>query len=251
MYLILKNLKKNMKYWNKVNNNYFKKQIKKPLLSTLAFFNFLNKFGLLKKDYLIDAGCGNGANLAFVVKKYQLKNNLIGFDNAKDLIKVAITKYKKFKNIEFKIDNINRIKNKNILKKNNSGIISLQVLCNLKDYKQAILNLSKLNPDFISVSSLFWDSDLSFYININKCKNLKSKKIVNYNIYSLPQYKLFLKKLGYKHFKILKFTPNKKIYTANKKKLGTYTVENKNERIQISGPILMNWYFIIASKKKL
>ena len=60
-----------LKVWNK-KNDYFKKQIKKPLLSTVAFFNFLNKFGLLEKDYLIDAGCGNGANLAFIVKNYQL-----------------------------------------------------------------------------------------------------------------------------------------------------------------------------------
>ena len=232
-------------------NNYFKKQIKKPLLSTVAFFNFLNKFGLLEKDYLIDAGCGNGANLDFLVKNYQLKSNLIGFDNAKDLIKVAKSNYKKIKNIKFYVNDINQITNKNSLKKSNSGIISIQVLSFLKNYKRAIINLTKLNPDFISVSSLFWDSDLSFDINVNKCKNLKRKKIVNYNIYSLPEYKLFLKKLGYKYIKILKFIPNKKIYTTNKKQLGTYTVENKNERIQISGPILMNWYFIIASNKKL
>jgi len=236
--------------WNK-NNKYFKKQIKKPLLSTIEFFKFLNKFGLLGKKCLIDAGCGNGANLTYLTKKYEFKNSLIGFDNAKDLIKVAKNNNKKLKNIKFYVEDLNKIKNKNILSNKNCGIISLQVLSFLNDYNKAILNLSKINPDYISVSSLFWESDLSFNINVIKKIHSNKKKIVNYNIYSLNEYEQFLKNLGYKYIKTKKFIPKRKIFTRDKKQLGTYTIEHKNERIQISGPILMNWYFIIASKKKL
>lgn len=238
-----------MNIWNK-KNNYFKKQVKKPLLSTIEFFKFLNKFGLLNYRCLIDAGCGNGANLAFLKKKYRIKQKLIGFDSAKDLIKVAKKNNKKFQNIQFIVENINNIKNTNILKNKGCGIISLQVLSFLKDYKKAILNLSKINPDFISVSSLFWESDLSFNVDIFKSNNSKKEKLVNYNIYSLPAFNLFLKSIGFKYIKILKFIPKKNIYTSDKKKLGTYTINYKKEKIQISGPILMNWYFIIASKKK-
>ena len=32
--------------------------------------------------------------------------------------------------------------------------------------------------------------------------------------------------------------------------MGTYTIKNKQKNIQISGPLIMNWYFIIFKKIK-
>ena len=48
----------------------------------------------------------------------------------------------------------------------------------------------------------------------------------------------------------MKFDIKKKLLEPiDKTKMLTYTIKYKKINLQLSGPILMNWYFIISSKK--
>jgi hypothetical protein len=59
-----------------------------------------------------------------------------------------------------------------------------------------------------------------------------------------------MKKKGYKKNIFMKFDIKKKLLEPiDKTKMLTYTIKYKKINLQLSGPILMNWYFIISSKK--
>ena len=57
-----------------------------------------------------------------------------------------------------------------------------------------------------------------------------------------------MKSIGFKKNIVKKFIIEKPLQNKNKKKMGTYTLKNNKELIQISGPILMSWYFILSKK---
>jgi hypothetical protein len=57
-----------------------------------------------------------------------------------------------------------------------------------------------------------------------------------------------MKALGFKKNYLKKFTVKKPIYIKNKKNMGTYTIKDHNKFIQMSGPIKMNWYFILSQR---
>lgn len=226
---------------------YFQKQIKKPYQSTVSFFNFLKKYKLINSS-IIDFGCGNGANLYYLQNKFKVKKKLLGIDKNQYLIHEAKKNFYKINNLNFKKKNILKIgeEYKNIF----DGAISLQTLSFLEDYKLAVKNMSILNVNFIAVSSLFWEGLIDFNIKVNFLENSSFKRNVKkfsyYNIYSIKNYINFMKNLGYSKNYFVKFNPVKKINSKNKKEMGTYTINYKNKLIQISGPIIMNWYFILS-----
>jgi trans-aconitate methyltransferase len=244
----------NLNIYNQNNKNfskhlYFQKQIKKPYQSTVSFFNFLKKYKLINSS-IVDLGCGNGANLYYLQNKFKVKKKLLGIDKNQYLIDQAKKKFHLIKNLNFKKKNILKIgkEYKNIF----DGAISLQNLSFLEDYKETIKNINSLNVNFIAVSSLFWEGLIDFKIKVNFLEDTSHKRNVRnfsyYNIYSIKNYINLMKKLGYSKNYFIKFNPEKKINFKDKKKMGTYTVNLKNKLMQISGPIIMNWYFILSVK---
>ena len=241
-------------YWKKKDRSsdtYFSKQLKQPKISTIEFFKFLKKKNFLESR-ILDLGCGSGANLMYLFKKYRHKKECLGVDFNKDLIKKGILYSKKIKKLNFTSGNILKLNKKfrNIY----DGIISLQVLSVLKDYDLAVNQMIKLNPKFIAVSSLFWEGLTDYNIKVNNLVNSSYKRKVDnftyYNIYSLKNYINFMKKKGYKKNIFMKFDIKKKLLEPiDKTKMLTYTIKYKKINLQLSGPILMNWYFIISSKK--
>ena len=70
-----------------------------------------------------------------------------------------------------------------------------------------------------------------------------------YNIYSIKNFKNNLKHIGFKNIFFKKFEiPFALKKNKNLNNMGTYTIKQKNKFIQLSGPILQNWYFVIAIK---
>lgn len=68
-----------------------------------------------------------------------------------------------------------------------------------------------------------------------------------YNTYSLPRIKEFLAQKGYRTFKYIPFEIDVDLPKPEHTHMQTYTETLQNgKRLQISGPLLMNWYFIYA-----
>ena len=245
-------MKHKFKIW-KSNNKYFLGQLKNTYRSTISFYNFLNKKIKLREKNIIDLACGNGGNL-FYLKKNYFPKYLLGVDFNKSLIKFAnnLKKKKKLENISFKVGNILKIKN---TYKNKFEVATcLQTIPYVRDYQTPIKQIAKLNPKYICISGLFWEGLIDFKIRVHNLEDSsylrKVKYFENYNIYSLKNYISMMKKLGYKKNYIKKFNVDKKINPKrNKKKfMGTYTSLIDKKNVQFSGPLLMNWFFIISKK---
>ncbi len=236
--------------WKKIsiNHKYFKTQLTKPKESTkeaLKIFQYL-KLNNLKT---IDLACGNGANLTFLKKKYKNKKYCLGIDFNKKLIKKAL-KNKDYHDLDFQYGNILNLKKS--LANKFQLVTSFQTLSWMEDYTRAVNEMIKLRSDYIFISSLFWEGLIDFKIQVKELKDKSYKRrLVDssyYNIYSINNFINLFKHKKYKLFFCKKFEIKKKIKKDQKNKMGTYTIKNKKKFIQISGPLIMNWYFIIFKK---
>lgn len=238
-----------------LDRKYHERQINNPYESTKSFYKFLNKQVKLKNKRIIDFACGSGANLFYLNKKYSV-SECIGFDLSNFLLNRAknYVKKNKIKNISFYNKNLTNISLNNLnIEKKYDGITANHALSVFDDYESLIKSAKKFKPSFICVNSMFWDGDLDFKIDVNflkkKGKKRKIFKTLVYNIYSLKKYINFMEKNGYKKNIYKKFILNKKLVNKNKKSMGTYTALLNNKKVQISGPIILDWYFILSKKK--
>ena len=230
------------------DDKYFSEQLKKPKFNTIEFFSILKKLKLNNLTTL-DLAAGNGANLMYLKKNCGNKKYCLGLDYNNKLIKQS-QNFITFSDLKLKKGNILNIK-KNYI--NNFELItSLGTLSWIKEYEKASLQMIKLNPKYIALSSLFWEGLLDFNIKINTLKNKSYKrKLLHYsyyNIYSLSNFLNFFLKKGYKNIYCKKFEIKKELPNKFKDKMGTYTIKKNKKLLQLSGPILMNWYFIIFKK---
>ena len=193
--------------------------------------------------------CGNDANLMFLKKKFDNKKYCLGLDINKKILKEGL-KFNNFQDLDLKYGNILKLNKK--LKNKFQLITSFQTLFALKDYQKASIEMIKLNSKYIFISSLFWEGLIDFNIKLDFLKNANyDRQILNsvyYNIHSLKNFLHFYKKHNYKKIFCKKFEIKKNIKNNFKRGMGTYTIKDKGKNIQISGPLLMNWYFIIFKK---
>jgi hypothetical protein len=109
----------------------------------------------------------------------------------------------------------------------------------------------KINPRWIAVTGLFYDGEISvksFVTEHNK------KRTVNYNTYSINRFRELSLKHGFRL--VLNFEFEIPIDIEKPKDfdvMGTYTQKIINEdssikRLQISGPLLLNWRTLILEK---
>jgi SAM-dependent methyltransferase len=239
------------------NLSYFEKQFEKPYESTKEMFSFIMEniwevYGDLKSQKVLDVGSGMGETLYFFAKKAP-KWEFHGLDINRNLILLG-SKYFESK----KIDNV-YLSQGNIYDLDSlygegsfDGVMSLQTLSWLDDADTAIKRIVDIKPKWIAFSSLFYDGPVEARIEITELNengdgvSFKSP----YNVYSIPRINRFLQKLGYcarwKRFRI-NLDLSKPVHSG----MGTYTERLVDgSRIQISGPLLMNWYFCFASLDK-
>lgn len=136
------------------------------------------------------------------------------------------------------------------LKNQFDGIISFQTLSWLPDYENSLKCLANLNPRWIAISSLFYEGNVDYFIKVNDyTENETFCKEMQYNIYSLVRVKKTFENLGYKTFEYIPFDIDIDIAPPEKQGRGTYTRKMADgKRLQISGGMMMPWYFIVASK---
>jgi SAM-dependent methyltransferase len=228
-------------------DKYFYNQFKNPYNSTIALFDFLKKKNIINLSFL-DLGCGTGSHLFLLRNKYKNNKKLLGIDYNKYLINFAKKKIKKTNDINFSHGNIFNLNNK--LNNKFDVALSIQTLSWVKDYKLAIDNMIKLNCKYIVVSSLFFRGLVDFSIKANFLKNKFSKKYLYfkyYNIYSLNNYLEYLKSKGYKSI-VKEFVIKKTLPASNQLLMKTYTLNLKGKLFQFSGPIRLDWFFIVSKK---
>ncbi len=239
-----------LNYWlnNSGSERYFVQQLNTPKESTKQIFEIFKKNKLHNLNTL-DLACGNGANLMFLKKQFKNKKYCLGIDVNKNLLEQG-SNINNFNDLELKYGNILNLNRK--LKDKFQLITSFQTLSWLKDYQKASAEMIKLNSKYICISSLFWEGLIDFNIKLDLLKNDKpSRQVLSstyYNIYSLKNFINFYKKYNYKKILCKKFEIKKNLKNNFKEGMGTYTIKNKGKNIQISGPLLMNWYFIIFKK---
>lgn len=231
--------------------DYHEKQFKNPYRSTIAFSNWLKSLKLLSKKTpkkILDVGSGEGASLSFLAGGFP-KSEFIGVDINKTLVKKGNLLFNKMgqKNCFLEVGDLYALnkKYKNVF----DGVISLQTLSWLPEYKVPLKQIIKLNPSWIAISSLFYDGFVECEIKVKDYTNVRTPQEVFYNVYSLKLVENFLKKHGYKKFKYVPFIIDADVEKNSDGKMGTYTLKTEKGRIQISGPLLMNWYFIAAIRE--
>ena len=237
--------------WKKLDEHdyrYHKIQWDKPKRSTIAFEAFANQHIANSKN-IIDMGAGAGASTASIAIKHS-NVNFTAFDYSSELTNIGskIAYEKGLTNLSFEQGDWFNLPE---LKKYD-GCISLQTLSWLPDYRQPLeIIFRKISPNWFALTSLFYEGDITSRIEVEEHK--KNKKRF-YNVYSLPAISRLCNKEGYS---LVKVTPFEIDIDINKPDnldiMATYTRklvdDNINEeRIQISGPLLMKWHMLLIIK---
>lgn len=121
----------------------------------------------------------------------------------------------------------------------------------IKDYKKTIKNIIKIRPDWILITSLFYNGPVDTKIQIkdySRKMNNKNYRKSHYNIYSIQKFENLFS--GYYIDKCVPFEIDIDL-KKNSDGMGTYTEKlESGKRIQISGPLMMPWYTILLKKLK-
>lgn len=237
---------------NKRLDEYFSAQWSDPYQSTIEFANWLSRFIDFEdgRSYA-DLGCGMGSN-AFYFSQKNPDSHFIGIDIDNDLVNTGNQEltHRAANNATLTQDDWFNLRQEHIDRYR--GIFSLQTLMMFKEHQSPINRIIDLNPDWFAINSLFFEGDIETSTLI-KDYTYDEPKEYYYSTFSISMIRELCKERGYPHFYNAPFEIN--IDLAKKDNwggMGTYTERLKDGRnLQISGPLLMNWQFMIASKKPL
>jgi ubiquinone/menaquinone biosynthesis C-methylase UbiE len=232
-----------------VSMKYHLSQWESPKESTKTFSSFFQNFFKSPKN-IIDIGCGAGSVTSYLAKKNP-NVNFIGIEYEKKLVKIAnrLSKDNGINNVFFEFGNMFQLKKR----KDIDGIICLQTISWVDGFEKPLFQMfKKFNPNFIALTGLFYNGDITCKTEVEEFTK-KSRKVF-YNTYSIKSVERFCNLHGYGIKKSIPFEIGIDLKKPkNKNILGTYTEKillnnGKFKRIQISGPLLLNWYTILIKK---
>jgi ubiquinone/menaquinone biosynthesis C-methylase UbiE len=239
---------------NEKNMHYFMDQLENPKKSTFFFNEYFHEL-LSSSKKIIDLGGGNGTATQFLAKNYphveftcaDFSDELL--ESGEEVVKEIGINNLKFKKVDWY--------NLDEMKGQFDGVISLQTLSWLSDFKKPLEQIfTKIQPNWVGISSMFYDGDISTKVEV-------MEHIVDrysyYNTYSLPQISKFCKYFEYNLAASKDFDIDIDISVPeNKDRMSTFTVkleqnevdkrEHVTKRLQISGPVLMNWKNILIKR---
>ncbi len=236
----------------KVNTEYHERQFKEPYRSTVAFCDWLESIGYIKKDSqleIIDFCSGQGANIYYMGRRYP-KCAFVGVDINPDIVKKGNSFFQTndIRNCRLEVGDIYNLDGKYLSRFD--GIVSYQTLSWLPEFKKPIEAMIKLGAKWVALTSLFYDGQVSCTIEVRECDtNLEPFRDAFYNVYSLPIIRKYFSEKGYSDFQFSSFEIDIDLPKPDKKVMSTYTEKMENgHRLQISGPLLMPWYFIATKR---
>ena len=231
------------------NIEYHLRQYEQVYRSTEVMVDWRDGGGYLrtgKSQNICDMACGCGANIAYLASKYP-QNNYVGIEIEERLVtegnrRLTFPNTRIIQGDWFHLDKS--------LKEKFDAVISFQTLSWLSGYQTSLRCLADLNPKWIAISSLFYEGDIDYCVNVNDySEDEVNYKETMYNIYSLVRVKKLFEELGYYKFDYIPYDIDIDIEPVNKQMRGTYTRKMADgKRIQISGGMMMPWYFVVASK---
>lgn len=231
---------------------YHQRQLSSVYRSTVFFCDWLESLGFFtkkKENRLLDIGAGQGANLLYMSKRFKC-SYFTGIEINADLVKHGNEYFSKIgqKNCILFEEDLYKLDKTHIGKYN--GVISFQTLSWLPEYKTPIRKMVELKPEWIAISSLFFEGRSNCQIIVNDyTMPFRGKPYRQFysNIYSIPLVKELFFELGYSNFKFIPFDIDIDLSKPETEGFGTYTERLEDgRRLQISGPLLMPWYFILA-----
>ena len=111
----------------------------------------------------------------------------------------------------------------------------------------------ELDPTWIGLTSLFFDGDVSCRIEVQDYPTPISGmpyKASFYYVYAIPQIKRLFEYHGFDYLSYAPFEIDVDLPKPASKGMGTYTMRLENgKKLQLSGPLSMNWYFVLGRKK--
>jgi nucleoside-diphosphate-sugar epimerase/ubiquinone/menaquinone biosynthesis C-methylase UbiE len=243
-----------MEKWSgEINLDYHIRQYKETYRSTIFFCDFLEQFNVLNKGNIGDIGAGLGSNIRYMSERFP-NTDFVGIDLDPQLVTLGNEYLRKYKAKNCKLIQGDIYNLDPVLIGTFDGILITQLLLALSEYKTPLEKIIDLKPKWIGLNSLFYDGPINATILI-KDYNIKFKnkpyKEYYHNIYSIDLVRKLFKKHGYETFEYTPFEIDIDLKNPNIKEMGTYTVKTiEGKRIQISGPLLMNWYFIFTAKNQ-
>lgn len=238
------------KYLDEEGYCYHKNQWDVPKRSTLAFEEFVSGHLSVSKN-VIDMGAGSGAATAILAQRYR-EVNFTAFDYSSELIAVGrkIALEKRVENLCFEQGDWFNMKKTTSF----DGCISLQTLSWLPEFCHPLVSVFRnISPKWMAITSLFYEGDITCRIEVEEHK--KNRKCF-YNVYSIPAIGRLCAEEGYSLVKVEPFKIDIDIERpTDLDVMGTYTRRlvdgiNEEDRVQISGPLLMNWYMLLIEKTK-
>ncbi len=238
----------NIAYWTEeANLEWYTRQFDNPYKITIEFEKFLSSKVDIDNLDILDVGCGPGGGTHYIAKKHA-STRFTGIDiNTKlfDLYKGVA------KNIRFEYGDIYNI-NQNYMNQY-QGIICLQTLSWLPDYRKPLEQMCKLNAEWIAFSALLYDGMINYTIsleNYERPTHNSDFSQVYYNIYSVPKLAEEFKKYGYEHVYYQPFEIDIDISKPEHRNLGYYTVQTiEGKRLAFNTCLYQPEGFIFASRK--
>jgi len=231
---------------------YHTAQYAKPYRSTVAFHNWLKDKDLFRTGAKIaDIPSGMGAPLSYFATM-EPQCDFTGLDFDPVLVRESADHFAGISNACIEQGDMYDLSQ--YACRSFDGVMSLATLSWEGNGFQPLLeSFVKINPGWIAVSSLFYDGPVNATIHIqdySKPVEGKPYKDAFYNCYSLSLVEQFLVDLGYS-LESIPFEIDCDLEPPADKGMATFTEMLKDgRRIQISGPLLMNWHFLLARRMK-
>lgn len=227
---------------------YHMKQWYEPKRSTDFFIKFFHD-ELSTADYVLDIGSGAGAATFQIASTYP-ETIFKGIELSPELVQHANSLISKYPNtnLSFELGDWFQLESKN---RNADGVISLQTISWIEELNKPLEEIfTKIQPNWVGLSGLFFEGDISCRTEV--IEHTKGRS-VSYNTYAIPEVRRIAKNFGYEVYSLTPFEIDIDIpKPTDIDILGTYTKqvvnEDQEERIQISGPLLLNWYCLKLRK---
>ncbi|MGI8509537.1 MAG: class I SAM-dependent methyltransferase [Gemmatimonadaceae bacterium] len=236
------------------NMAYHEGQFQEPYRSTVMFSDWLIAQGVLdesRRSRVLDVGAGLGANVAYMGQRFTT-SDITGLELNPELVVQGNARlmHAHLSNCQLITGNLYRLNE--VCNNEYDGVVSLQTLSWLPEYKAAVGSIASCGAEWIAFSSLFFEGHVSCKIEItDHALNLSDEepRRTFYNIYSLPEVTETLRRSGYPNVSFIPFEIDRDLPRPTHGGMGTYTEKlESGHRLQRSGPLLMPWYFVLARR---
>jgi hypothetical protein len=238
---------------SKVNFTYHERQFKEPYRSTVAFCDWIESINLINAGgrlNILDLCSGAGANMYYMSNRYP-HMSFTGIEINKALVEYGNTMFSQH-GLSQCILEVGDLYNLNSKYKGYfDGIIMFQTLNCLPDFMAPVQAMINLSPKWIASTFLAYDGYVSCSIEVTEFnRDFTPHRESFSNIYSLPLVKEYLSDNGYPNINVIPFEIDIDLPKPNDTLMTTFTQTLEDgHRLQISGPLLMPWYFIVAKKR--